>query len=243
MSILSRKAPEPLEGHVEGRINIGMKSGAEDKSIFRLLWAASRGQRCPSVIRLPHRDTFSCEPGISDEQILHMGNVFSWALMLSQLQLHLTRLLENVCWNSEFWLQIRLLLRINLLFSMSFFRPTNELRDICAGYMNSAKSQGKVENKVMLALNNKLLIHVHLLGEIYHCSNSVHHNRASRWEKQCFPGTGGKKHHRKMADGWRHCQGDAALLKFYRGSVLLYWQRSKVTDCMNETDIFIYNYL
>ncbi len=70
---------------------------------------------------------------------------------------------------------------------MSFFRPTNELRDICAGYMNSAKSQGKVENKVMLALNNKLLlIHVHLLGEIYHCSNSVHHNRASRWEKQCF---------------------------------------------------------
>ncbi len=44
-----------------------------------------------------------------------------------------------------------------------------------------------MENKVMLALNNKLLlINVHLLGEIYHCSNSVHHNRASRREKQCF---------------------------------------------------------
>ncbi len=45
----------------------------EDMNTCRLLWAASRGQRCPSVIRLPHRDTFSCEPGISDEQIPQMG--------------------------------------------------------------------------------------------------------------------------------------------------------------------------
>lgn len=45
-------------------------------------------------------DTVSCEPSISDEQIPQMGNGFSWTLLLSQLQLHLARLLENVCWNS-----------------------------------------------------------------------------------------------------------------------------------------------
>lgn len=58
---MSRKSPEPLDGHVEGRINIGRKSGGRYEHLPFAL-SASRGQRCPSVIRLPHRDTFSCEP-------------------------------------------------------------------------------------------------------------------------------------------------------------------------------------